>query len=55
MNKTDNGLKDKVVGKVKEVEGKVTGDKICEAQGKAQQAKGKIKDKAKRLKEDLEH
>ncbi len=55
MNKTDNGLKDKVVGKVKEAEGKVTGDKIREAQGKAQQAKGKIKDKAKRLKEDLEH
>ena len=47
MKKTDSGLKDKVIGKVKEVEGKVTGDKAREVQGKAQQAKGKIKEKAK--------
>ena len=44
MNKSDSGLKDKVIGKVKEVEGKITGDKSREVQGKAQQAKGKVKD-----------
>lgn len=41
MNKTDNGLKDKIVGKVKEVEGKVTGDKVREVEGKTQQAAAK--------------
>ena len=30
MKKTDSSLKDKVIGKVKEVEGKVTGDKARE-------------------------
>ena len=54
MNKSDSGLKDKVIGKVKEVEGKITGDKSREVQGTAQQAKGKVKDKAKKLKDDLE-
>ena len=54
MNKSDSGLKDKVIRKVKEVEGKITGDKSREVQGKAQQAKGKVKDKAKKLKDDLE-
>ena len=37
MNKSDSGLKDKVIGKVKEVEGKITGDKSREVQGKASQ------------------
>ena len=54
MKKTDSSFKDKVIVKVKEVEGKVTGDKAREVQGKAQQAKGKIKEKAKKLKDDLE-
>ena len=54
MNKSDSGLKDKVIGKVKEVEGKITGDKSREVQGTAQHAKGKVKDKAKKLKDDLE-
>ena len=54
MNKSDSGLKEKVIGKGKEVEGKITGDKSREVQGKAQKAKGKIKDKAKKLKDDLE-
>lgn len=43
--KDEHGLKDKIAGKFKEVEGKVTGDKAREVQGKAQQAKGKVKDK----------
>jgi uncharacterized protein YjbJ (UPF0337 family) len=38
------GLGDKVAGKVKEVKGAATGDKKTEAQGKAQGAKGNIKD-----------
>ena len=45
MVKDKNGLKDKLAGKFKEVEGKLTGDKAREAQGKAQQAKGKVKGK----------
>lgn len=40
----DSGLKDKIIGKAKEVEGKITGDKTREAQGKAQQVKGKVKE-----------
>lgn len=42
MNKQDNDLKDKVIGKAKELEGKV------------QQAEGKVKAKAKKIKEDFE-
>ena len=37
MNKSDSGLKDKVIGKVKEVEGKITGDKSREVQGRRRQ------------------
>lgn len=43
-DKFDNA-KDKVAGKAKEVEGKVTGDKAREAEGKAQGFFGKAKDK----------
>lgn len=38
------GLKDEAVGTAKEAEGKVTGDKSREAEGKLDQAKGKAKD-----------
>ena len=38
------GLTDKVSGKAKEVEGKLTGDEEREAQGKTEQAKGDAKD-----------
>lgn len=54
MNKKDSGLKDKVIGKAKELEGKITGDKTREVEGKAQQAKGKVKEKTKKIKEDFE-
>ena len=37
-------VKDQVVGKAKEVEVKVTGDKAREAEGKAQGVRGKVKD-----------
>ena len=37
--------KDKVAGKAKEVEGKVTGDKAREAEGKAQGLFADVKDK----------
>ena len=43
MNKSDSGLKDKVIGKVKEVEGKITGDKSREVQGKGRLAIAKQK------------
>ncbi|MBC9720392.1 MAG: CsbD family protein [Lactobacillus sp.] len=54
MTKENSSLKDKVIGKVKEVEGKLTNDKLREAEGKAQQAKGKLKDKADKVKKDLQ-
>jgi uncharacterized protein YjbJ (UPF0337 family) len=39
------GAADKVVGKIKEVAGHVTGDKKLETEGKVDQAKGAIHDK----------
>ncbi len=36
------GLGDKVAGKAKEVEGKVTNDPVREGEGKAQQTKGDL-------------
>jgi uncharacterized protein YjbJ (UPF0337 family) len=43
----DNEQKDKLAGKAKETEGKLTGDKVREGQGKAQHGWGDAKDKAK--------
>ena len=40
------GLKDKVEGKAKEVKGAATGDKKTEMKGKAQGAKGGMKNAA---------
>ena len=54
MSNMDSGLKDKIIGKAKEVEGKLTGDKSREVEGKAQQVKGKVKAKAKQVKDDIE-
>lgn len=54
MNNMDSGLKDKIIGKAKEVEGKLTGDKSREVEGKAQKTKGKVKAKAKKVKDDIE-
>ena len=54
MVKEDTGLKDKIAGKFKEIEGKITGDKLRKAEGKAQQAKGKAKKKVKDVKKDVE-
>lgn len=54
MAKENTGLKDKVVGKMKEVEGKLTGDKLREAQGKAQQTKGKVKDRIDDVRKNIE-
>lgn len=54
MSNMDSGLKDKIIGKAKEVEGKLTGDKSREVEGKAQQVKGKVKAKVKKVKEDIE-
>ena len=54
MSNMDSGLKDKIIGKAKEVEGKLTGEKSREVEGKAQQVKGKVKAKAKKVKEDIE-
>lgn len=54
MVKDKSGLKDKVVGTLKEAEGKLTGDKLREAEGKAQKTKGKVKDKINDAKESIE-
>lgn len=48
MSNMDSGLKDKIIGKAKEVEGKLTGDKLREVEGKAQKTKGKVKAKVKK-------
>jgi uncharacterized protein YjbJ (UPF0337 family) len=42
-------IKDKIVGTAKQVEGKLTGDKVRSAQGGAQKAKGKIEAGASRM------
>jgi len=43
-------ISDKLKGKAKQVEGRVTGDKIREAQGSAQKAKGDIEGAVDRAK-----
>ncbi|MGJ3989627.1 CsbD family protein [Lactiplantibacillus plantarum] len=45
VNKKFDSKKDQLSGKAKEVEGKVTGDRAREAQGKTQSLMGKAKDK----------
>jgi uncharacterized protein YjbJ (UPF0337 family) len=42
----DDAQKDKLEGKAKEAEGKLTDDELREGQGKAQHAWGEAKDKA---------
>jgi uncharacterized protein YjbJ (UPF0337 family) len=44
---------DKVKGKLKETEGKLTGDEDREAQGKNQKDWGKVKDKAREAKDEV--
>jgi uncharacterized protein YjbJ (UPF0337 family) len=41
-------IKDKIAGAAKQVEGKLTGDRVREAQGGAQKTKGKIEGAASR-------
>lgn len=42
-------LSDKIKGKAKEIEGKVTGDRVRSAQGKAQKTKGAIEGAVSRV------
>jgi len=50
------GTKDKLAGKAKQVEGKLTGDKAREAQGRDQEDRGRIKDRTHELvREDQEN
>ena len=46
-----DSAKDQVAGKAKEVEGKITGDKTREAEGKAQGVLGKVKETFSDVKE----
>ena len=48
-----DSAKDQVAGKAKEVEGKVTGDKTREAEGKAQGGLGKVKETFSDVKEEV--
>ena len=48
-----DSAKDQAAGKAKEVEGKVTGDKTREAEGKAQGVLGKVKEKFSDVKEEV--
>ena len=43
-------IKDKIVGKAKQVEGRVTGDKVRETQGTARKAKGDVEGALERTK-----
>ena len=43
-------IKDKIVGKAKQVEGRVAGDKVREAQGSARKAKGDVEGKLEKAK-----
>ncbi len=43
------GTKDKLAGKAKQLEGKLTGDKAREAQGKDQEDRGRIKGRTHEL------
>ena len=45
--------KDKVTGKLKETEGKVTGDEEREMQGKTEKNWGEVKDKARDAKDKV--
>ncbi|MBB1098555.1 CsbD family protein [Limosilactobacillus sp. WF-MT5-A] len=49
-----HGIKDKLVGKLKEVEGKITNDKARETEGKLQKAKDKATDLKETLKDNKE-
>lgn len=49
-----HGLKDRVALPFRELKGKATNDKTEEMVGKLRKAKGKIKDKARDLKDDLD-
>lgn len=51
---TDRGLSDKVKGKAKESVGKVTDDKVKQAEGLADQAVGKAKEVAADVKDKAE-
>ena len=42
-------MMDKIKGKAKEIEGRVTGDKLRTAQGKAGQARGEVKGVGERV------
>ena len=44
MASDKHGIKDKIAGKLKETEGKVTNDKTREGEGKLQKLKGKVKE-----------
>ena len=50
MASDNHGIKDKIAGKLKEIEGKVTNDKTREGEGKLQKLKGKVKDEVNDLK-----
>lgn len=51
--KFDNA-KDKIAGKAKELEGKITGDKAREVEGKTQNVKGEAKDDVQKVR-DVAH
>lgn len=55
MANDKHGLKDKIAGKTKKLEGKLTNDHTREMQGKIQELKGKAQDKAADLRDDLKH
>ncbi len=49
----DDARKDQLGGKLKEAEGKLTGDELREGQGKAEHAKGDAKEKLEDVKDEV--
>jgi uncharacterized protein YjbJ (UPF0337 family) len=46
-------MMDKIKGKAKQIEGRLTGDKLREAQGSAQKTKGDVEGAASRVGRDI--
>ncbi len=46
-------LKDKIKGKVKQVEGSITGDRSKQIEGAVEEEKGKMKERFEDLKHDI--
>ncbi len=49
-----SGMSDKISGKAKQVAGKITNDKKLQAEGKAEELRGKAKDTVQDMKQQID-